>query len=154
MLRSPVAGAVVAAMIDQRRLKLADGTVALPNFSPAVEQNAPLLAKVIETLEKAGLTPPSVPELEADLGQPGLLPLLRQAAQQQRIVAVESDRYFAPGSLEQFLSAVRQLAATQEITPAGLREILGLSRKYLIPLLEWSDRTGVTRRVGDARVLV
>ena len=154
MLRSPVAGAVVAAMIEQRRLKLADGTVALPNFSPAVEENAPLLARVIETLEKAGLTPPSVAELEADLGQPGLLPLLRQAAQQQRIVAVESDRYFAPGSLEQFLSAVRQLAATQEITPAGLREILGLSRKYLIPLLEWSDRTGVTRRVGDARVLV
>ena len=154
MLRSPVAGAVVAAMIDQRRLKLVDGTVALPSFSPAVEQNAPLLAKVIETLEKAGLTPPSLSELEADLGQPGLLPLLRQAAQQQRIVAVASDRYFAPVALEQFLSAVRQLAATQEITPAGLREILGLSRKYLIPLLEWSDRTGVTRRVGDARVLV
>jgi len=28
-----------------------------------------------------------------------------------------------------------------------------LTRKYLIPLLEWTDRRGITRRDGDARVL-
>ncbi len=36
---------------------------------------------------------------------------------------------------------------------AELRDRLGLTRKYLIPLLEWADRRGVTRRTGDARVL-
>jgi hypothetical protein len=34
-----------------------------------------------------------------------------------------------------------------------LRDRFGLTRKYLIPLLEWADRRGVTRRAGDARVL-
>lgn len=33
------------------------------------------------------------------------------------------------------------------------RDLLGLSRKYLIPLLEHLDRRRVTRRVGDARVV-
>jgi selenocysteine-specific elongation factor len=30
----------------------------------------------------------------------------------------------------------------------------GISRKYAIPLLEWLDRERVTRRVGDARVVL
>src|SRR5205814_1934977 len=34
---------------------------------------------------------------------------------------------------------------------SDLRETL--TRKYLIPLLEWADRRGITRRAGDARVL-
>jgi selenocysteine-specific elongation SelB-like protein len=34
-----------------------------------------------------------------------------------------------------------------------LRDRFGLTRKYLIPLLEWADRRGITERRGDARVL-
>ena len=36
---------------------------------------------------------------------------------------------------------------------ADFRDLLGLSRKYLIPLLEHLDRKRLTRRVGDARVV-
>jgi selenocysteine-specific elongation factor len=39
------------------------------------------------------------------------------------------------------------------ITVTGIRDRTGLSRKYLIPLLEWADRRGITRRDGDARRL-
>ena len=31
------------------------------------------------------------------------------------------------------------------------KELFGLSRKVAIPLLEWFDREGVTKRIGDAR---
>ncbi len=34
-----------------------------------------------------------------------------------------------------------------------LREVLGVSRKYAIPLLEYFDTQGITRREGDLRVL-
>jgi hypothetical protein len=30
--------------------------------------------------------------------------------------------------------------------PAELRELLGFSRKFLIPFLEYCDRAGITRR--------
>ncbi len=36
-------------------------------------------------------------------------------------------------------------------TPAQLREKTGLSRKYLIPLLEWMDAQRLTVRQGDSR---
>ena len=37
------------------------------------------------------------------------------------------------------------------ITVSALRESLGTSRKYAVPLLEWFDQRGVTRRDGDVR---
>jgi selenocysteine-specific elongation factor len=43
--------------------------------------------------------------------------------------------------------------ADGRITPAAFRDRLGTSRKYVVPLLEWFDATGVTVRTGDARVL-
>ncbi|PYP41532.1 MAG: selenocysteine-specific translation elongation factor, partial [Gemmatimonadetes bacterium] len=87
------------------------------------------------------------------LGVRGLLEVLRFAALDGRVTGVERDRYFSPSNLNRFVMTLRELAAAQPITPAQVRDRLGLSRKYLIPLLEWADRTGVTRRVGDARVL-
>src|SRR5439155_908055 len=60
----------------------------------------------------------------------------------------------APQALESFRSGLEAaLAELGKATPAELRERFGLTRKYLIPLLEWADRRGITRRAGDARVL-
>jgi selenocysteine-specific elongation factor len=39
------------------------------------------------------------------------------------------------------------------MTVADLRDILGVSRKYTLAIMEYFDTIGVTRRVGDARVL-
>jgi hypothetical protein len=41
----------------------------------------------------------------------------------------------------------------QEYGPAELRAFVGVSRKYLIPLLEYYDRVGVTDRRGQGRVV-
>jgi selenocysteine-specific elongation factor len=151
---APVVSGVLDELLRTGELSSHEGLVALRGVTPQLGGKQELLEQVIQLLERAKLAPPTVAELETELGQPGLLPLLRQAAQQHRVVAVESDRYFAPASLEYFLTVVRQLAAEQQITPSGVRDRLGLSRKFLIPLLEWADRTGVTRRVGDVRVLI
>jgi selenocysteine-specific elongation factor len=39
------------------------------------------------------------------------------------------------------------------LTMAAFRDLVGTSRKYAVPLLEWFDSTGVTVRSGDLRVL-
>lgn len=148
-----VVSAVLDRMIRENSLKLNQGLAALPGFAPHLSGGEELISRVEAALEQAGLEPPSVAELERQLGQPGLLPVLRHAAQAHRIVAVESDRYFSPRHLERFIETIRQIAAVQLITPSAVRDRIQLSRKYLIPLLEWADRTGVTRRVGDSRVL-
>jgi selenocysteine-specific elongation factor len=39
------------------------------------------------------------------------------------------------------------------MTVAEIRDLLGTTRKYAVPLCEYLDRIGVTRREGDLRVL-
>jgi len=49
--------------------------------------------------------------------------------------------------VEQFLRANRQM------TMAQFRDLIGTSRKYAVPLLEWFDSRGITVRSGDYRML-
>jgi selenocysteine-specific elongation factor len=50
------------------------------------------------------------------------------------------------------VEAIRE-AGEAGITVSAFRERLGTSRKFAVPLVEHLDRTGVTRRTGDVRVL-
>jgi len=61
--------------------------------------------------------------------------------------------YVSRAALDQFRAVLTEVGSVGEITVATLRDRTGLSRKYLIPLLEWADRRGVTRRHGEARRL-
>jgi selenocysteine-specific elongation factor len=42
----------------------------------------------------------------------------------------------------------------ERLAVTDFKELAGVTRKYAIPLLEYLDRTGVTRRVGDYRVIL
>lgn len=44
------------------------------------------------------------------------------------------------------------LAAEGSLSAARFRDLVGTSRKYAVPLLEYFDRAGVTVRAGDVRV--
>ena len=62
--------------------------------------------------------------------------------------------FFAASSLA---VAAHQLAVALRGHPDGLtvaeiRDLFGTSRKYVLPLLGWFDRTGMTRRRGDYRL--
>ncbi|HEU4416512.1 MAG TPA: SelB C-terminal domain-containing protein, partial [Candidatus Angelobacter sp.] len=57
------------------------------------------------------------------------------------------------------LQGLRQLMATQKtrtpkIDVATFKDLLGVTRKYAIPLLEYLDQQRVTRRVGDERIIL
>ncbi len=80
--------------------------------------------------------------------------MLKPLVADGRLVAVAPDRYFAAGPIHQFVAALEAVGTAGAITPTALRERLGLSRKFLIPLLEWADRRGLTRRSGESRVLL
>jgi selenocysteine-specific elongation factor len=109
--------------------------------------------EILSALQAAGREPPSVAELEAKLGK-GVAPLLRMLDREGTVVAVEPDRYYAKGAVDALIDELRgSLAQGKIYPPSDLRTLLGVSRKYLIPLLEYLDRTGVTRRHPDGRQL-
>jgi selenocysteine-specific elongation factor len=153
--RRGAAGALaVERLVAGGRLVLEGGQVREPRFRPRTTGGEALVERIVELVEQAGLTPPAAAELEAEVKVAGVMDALRLAARTGRLEAVERDRYFGASALAGFRETVARVGARGPITPQALREETGLSRKFLIPLLEWADRTGLTVRSGEARVLV
>ncbi|MFN8646124.1 MAG: selenocysteine-specific translation elongation factor [Gemmatimonadales bacterium] len=144
----------VERLVSGGRLRSEGGVVREPRFQPRPTGGAEVLERLVAAVAAGGLMPPTVPELEATLGLRGVADALRLAARQGRVVAVERDRYFDPAALAGFASILRTIGAAGAITPSLVREATGLSRKFLIPLLEWADQQGITRRDGEARRLL
>lgn len=159
-LRQSLAGRGGAALLalegiqSTGQLVVSASLVRAASFQPRVPGSSALVDRLVALIEQAGLTPPSIPELERELGVGGIGDALPLAARAGRVEPVERDRYFSSAALAQFRQAVTKIASQGPITPQALRDETGLSRKYLIPLLEWCDRIGFTVRSGDSRVLV
>lgn len=103
-------------------------------------------------LETAGATPPSRTELIAEFGK-DVIPILRQLEQERAIVSVGMDWWYSVGAVHELLARLRAFVRPGvRYAPSELREPLGITRKWLIPFLEWCDRRGISRREGDGRV--
>ena len=121
-------------------------------FDPAAAAgDAARLDEIAALLEAGGPEPLGVDELVAKFG-PRTQALLRLLERGKRVVAVSQDRYYgavALAALERRLAEITAVGG--QFTASQLRESLGLSRKYLIPFLEYCDRAGYSRRDGDYR---
>ncbi len=149
------ADALVAQAMEQGTIMTDGAEVRRAGWTPALTpRQAEILATMLDRLSASGWEPPGVSELTEEFG-PQAADLLRVAAARGDIVQVDANRYYSTTNLNQVLGELGgRFAGEIEVTPTGVREVLGLSRKYVIPLLEYCDRAGFTRRHGDARVWV
>ncbi|HEY7625125.1 MAG TPA: SelB C-terminal domain-containing protein, partial [Candidatus Limnocylindria bacterium] len=70
------------------------------------------------------------------------------------LIRVGTEAVFLPEALARFGEAVvGELATEGKITVARARDLFGSSRKHVLPLFAFLDDRGVTRRVGDERIL-
>ena len=150
------AGATEAALAELRRsgaIAEEGALVRRAGFRAAVEGGDAVVRQAVDLVLAGGLEPPEMGEIGRQLGRPDIAAILRLAASEGLLQPVTPERYIASSELRRFADVVREVGAAGEVKVAALRERLGLSRKHLIPLLEWSDRARVTVRRGDTRVL-
>jgi selenocysteine-specific elongation factor len=114
-----------------------------------------LLEKIETTLRDGGMEPPNLKEMgqRLGLGEKELLDHLNLLVRTGRAIKVKSDIFYAPQPLAEIRERLlRHLEARGEVTPPEFREITGLSRKFMMPLLEYFDQEKLTIRVGDKRL--
>lgn len=122
----------------------------------AETSEADIRGRILRELESGGKEPPFLSEICAALKIPEkpALEHLALLAAQGEVVKVKSDIFYRPeplGAIEGLLTTY--LREHGEISPAEFREITALSRKFMIPVLEYFDSRKVTIRLGDKRVL-
>ena len=117
---------------------------------------ATLKDAVAHALAAGGLTPPWTADLPALVkgSAADVAAVLKLLAAEGRAVRTSPELYFDAGAVAALQARlVAFLRERREITTQEFKELVGGSRKYVIPLAEYFDRERVTLRVGERRVL-
>ena len=123
-------------------------TVRLPGHRVALDGHAPELERLVASISgEHEATPPTVKELVAS----GIDPSLIDAAAREGLIVRISPELVVSGDVVARATELVRAHATDGVTVSALRERLGTSRKYAVPLAEWMDANGISRRVGDLR---
>jgi selenocysteine-specific elongation factor len=168
-LAVPVLEGLLAFLKSQGKLVEVVGRLALPGYLPALSDLEQALLDAVETaFRESEFHPPDVEQVAQRLGQPldrakwavGIL------VEHGRLVEVERpfDRAQGREPVERLLFHREAVERARGILESFLRRegrlesvkfkyLLDTTRKYAIPLLDYFDRTGLTRRVGNTRYL-
>jgi selenocysteine-specific elongation factor len=111
----------------------------------------PVETRVRQALSQKPFDPPSRREIESDRDARDVLRFLIESGE---VIEVGPDAVLLRESFERVKATVAEsISKNGPATVSELRQVLESSRRIMVPLLERLDRDGVTRRVGDKRML-
>ncbi|MBC8104428.1 MAG: SelB C-terminal domain-containing protein [Cytophagales bacterium] len=150
-------GAVLGWLMEEGIL-VAEGTggVRLPDHRVIMPTGWRTAAdEILAVYLAAGLQPPLPGNFRAnyprDVSVPGILGVLVETGE---LVEIEDRMYVSSQAIEETKAAIRRLSQTPEgITVGAVRNATESSRRVILPLLEYLDAQGFTRRNGEKREL-
>ena len=130
--------------------------VRIPGAAASVSgEQERMLSDIVARIAYSPVSPPTVSELatELEMSKRDLSELLEVAERGGEVIRVSPELYFSPAALVDVKDKLALAASGEGISVSDFRKLIGTSRKYALPLLEYFDRTRVTVRVGDLRRL-
>lgn len=133
---------------EKEVVRLAEHRVALAEDQEKVRRD------LEELYLKGDLQPPYFKEVKDQFPGKTAEEVLNVMVQEGLLVKVKEDLFFHRKVMEDLEARLIEfLREHGEITTPQFKDMTDASRKYTIPLIEYFDRTQVTVRVGDSRVL-
>jgi selenocysteine-specific elongation factor len=136
-------------VVDKDKVRRAGHAVSLTAAQQAASD------RIEAEFRAAGVAPPTLDEAFRKLGLAGSSSqaLAQLLVDGRRLVRIREGLYFHAEPLQAAVAQVMAfLREHRAITPQEIKDLLGISRKYAIPLLEWLDSQRLTVRVGDKRI--
>ncbi|MCR5813299.1 MAG: selenocysteine-specific translation elongation factor [Desulfovibrio sp.] len=141
---------------DQRLSNEGEGLRLTSHVLTLASDTQDLRDKILSRHRQAGLTPPNYKDILEDLGiaEKEAAAVMTLLCKNGELVRIKDGLYYAREALEEIQNKVRHWFTDHDsLDIADLKSLLGLSRKYLIALLEYFDNSHFTMRVGDKRTL-
>jgi selenocysteine-specific elongation factor len=148
---------LIIQMEKQKAIVSEDDSVRLSGYSVSLgADQSKQKKKISEIYQRAGLKPPYFRDI------PGMLGIDIQAAKdvlmllikEGSIIKAKDDLYFERNAVDVLQNKLLDFfAANAELTTPQFKELACVSRKYLIPLIEYFDSINFTIRIGDVRKL-
>ena len=148
---APLVAALLEGMAADGLLVLKEGRVLPPG--QAAPPRGPAADRLLAALDKGGFAPPDLPDVaHAQGASTALLDSLVAAGELVRITPTFG---LTRAGYARWRQAIGEaFAGNEQVTVSQLRDQLGTSRKYVLAFLEHLDARAVTRRVGEARILL
>ena len=113
--------------------------------------------KILELLDKGGFQPPLKEELSQALkiDQKRFADILKLMTKEGRLVRINDSIFTTSSVYNKMIEKLKIFySGKSEMTVAEFRDLLGTTRKYALPFVEYLDSSNVTMRVGDIRKLL
>jgi len=148
---------ILTGMVERGVLKSERGLLSSAGHVPRLQADQENVRdRVLAEVRKNEFTPPGWDDLKVGHGLDNRMwrVLSEYLVDSGEVTFISKDIWFLTGTLDEARRRVVEfIRRNGAITPAQARDVLGTSRKYVIPLLEHFDATHVTKRDGDNRVL-
>jgi selenocysteine-specific elongation factor len=131
--------------------------LALPGRGVSLSpEEARAQAAIAQAYLAAAFAPPDLASAGAAAGVHAAVAdrVVKLLVRQKTLVKIDTLLFHAETLERLKMDVLAMKGKTATVDVAAFKERYGVSRKYAIPLLEWLDRERVTRRVGDARVIL
>ncbi|KPK76045.1 MAG: hypothetical protein AMJ79_08550 [Phycisphaerae bacterium SM23_30] len=149
---------MLARLKDDNRLTEKNNRWARPDFRPTIQyEDAPKLDQVENLVRKRLFHPPGPEDISDSVQLPlaEVERLLRILVEHEKIIAVDKNLFFHTEAVEKSRRRLIDHIQTEgPMESVKFKYLLDTTRKYAIPLLDYFDRIGLTRRVGYTRHLV
>jgi selenocysteine-specific elongation factor len=148
---------ILAAYAEEGRIAHRAGYFALPEHTPKLSAEQQAFFEEQIALDPASpFTPTPLAQVVAAVKQSrigGIGKAFDTLLARGALVKV-GDELYRGTQIAQIRARVEQfLRSNRQMTMAQFRDLIGTSRKYAVPLLEWFDARGITVRSGDFRML-
>ena len=150
-----VAAAAVAHAIDCGMLRADGELLTRPLTTAATAALPPKVQAVLDLFRQAGIAPPTLREVQdhTSLGERQALEALGALQRSGALIRVSPELSLAREHHEALISRAREhLRSHGKLDVQALKQLTGLSRKFVVPFLEHLDRLQISRRQGDLRV--
>jgi selenocysteine-specific elongation factor len=148
--------ASVDRLIQKKKLTGDLRRIARADFKPKLSGNQRKLKdKIVAAYQEARFQPPEPSTFAGAAGgnAASINDLLTVCIAEGLLVRIADDIYLhSDAEAEMRRTITEKLASGSGMTVAEIRDLLGTTRKFAVPLCEYLDRVGVTKREGDLRV--
>jgi len=147
---------IITSLTEAKKVEASGEAIRLAGRGRSFDATTSTLRKrVVEVFAASGLAPPALELVASRVSvEPVRVLEVVKSLVAERVLVKAGEHYFEAGAVMALEARVRaHFQRSPTLSTAELKELVGQSRKFSIPLAEYFDAQQVTLRVGDLRTL-
>ncbi len=143
--------------VKQKFVAQTDNVYHLPGFEGGMnEKQKKIKEHILANFRQMGFQPPGVVNLAKELAvdQKDVEKILKIGQSEKWVIKAKDDLWYLPETIDDIKkSLLGYFSSNETLTVGDFKELIGVSRKHAVGLLEYFDGQHLTRRIENHRVL-